>query len=351
MGGGSGPNNKGEYRFFGIPAGKYIVTSQCFMPVFEPRPFSSGPDALPTRAYRPQYYPGAYELKSAQVLELDAGVEKTGIDFRMAPAPATQVHVVLSGADWHDASLNAQLWSDDGIPLPGHLNLDKSAIDFTRITPGAYTMSISSNTRVEDRIGSWAKIVVGDRPVETAVELKKAFEISGTLEIDTTGNPNSKISVSQIQVLFRTEQRNRGYSQPAPVSSDGRFTLKGVLPDIWTLEVNGPGVFLRSAWLGSVDVAKGPFEIKGGEGSLRLVASTNMGTIRGTGPPGQGVSCVKDGNRMTMGTVVAPNGQFEMQGIAPGKYRVVLTSSGDFSDDDVPEVTVGEGETVVVALK
>jgi hypothetical protein len=40
-----------------------------------------------------------------------------------------------------------------------------------------------------------------------------------------------------------------------------------------------------------------------------------------------------------------------MQGIAPGKYRVVLTSSGDFSDDAAPEVTVGEGETVVVALK
>ena len=51
-------------------------------------------------------------------------------------------------------------------------------------------------------------------------------------------------------------------------------------------------------------------------------------------------------------TGVDQNGQYTLSGLAPGKYRLMATENGSpIPDDGGQEVTVREGETVMVDLK
>jgi Carboxypeptidase regulatory-like domain len=56
----------GEYRLFGLQAGKYVLAAQCPVPVFQPRPFSAGPDPPPSLAYPLEFYPAALGAASAE---------------------------------------------------------------------------------------------------------------------------------------------------------------------------------------------------------------------------------------------------------------------------------------------
>ena len=72
----------------------------CQQPVFQPRPFSSGPDLPPSRAYAPEYYPSAADSKSAEVIDLAPGAEKSGVDFQMKSEAVTQIHGTFGGDLW-----------------------------------------------------------------------------------------------------------------------------------------------------------------------------------------------------------------------------------------------------------
>ena len=75
----------GSYRLYKIAPGKYVITAECSAVVFQPRPLSEGPDPPPKTAYPMQFYPAASDLKSAEIVELLPGAEKSGVDFRMRP--------------------------------------------------------------------------------------------------------------------------------------------------------------------------------------------------------------------------------------------------------------------------
>ena len=57
----------------------------------------------------------------------------------------------------------------------------------------------------------------------------------------------------------------------------------------------------------------------------------------------------EQGNRCTQ---VVQSGQYTLAGLAPGKYRlIVVDGGGPFPDEGGQEVTVHEGETVMLDLK
>jgi hypothetical protein len=120
--------------------------------------------------------------------------------------------------------------------------------------------------------------------------------------------------------------------------------------------LQGPFVFLKSAWLGSEEITNKPIDLTSGAAApLRIVASTNTATIRGTAPPGQQVFARLDDNDLQQGwssSLVDPNGQFTLQDLAPGKYRISVGDAGSpMPEEGGQEVTVGEGETTITDIK
>jgi protocatechuate 3,4-dioxygenase beta subunit len=361
-------NEDGEYRAFGVMPGKYILSAQCGMDAFQARPFSAGPDAPPAKAYPPQYYPLARDSKAAQVLELTAGVEKPGIDFQMIPTPVTQIRGRFSpgGADWHGSNplvlqLNpvAEHSMNLGMNLGASPDLAKGTFEFQRVFPGSYILFAFSNGGEENRVGAWQRVEVSDKPVDVVLELRHAIEISGKVDIEKGGNSTTPVVTANqinIQLLPQNQQLGMPGSQ-AQVNADGTFTLKGVMPAPWRLQVNGPWSFLKSAWLGSSDVTHAPMDLSGGAaGGLRILVSMNTATIRGSAPAGQMIYAQRVEEdapfRASHGSQVDQNGQYKFEGLAPGKYRLMVGDSlGAMPEEGGQEITVREGETAMLDLK
>ncbi len=377
-------NEDGEYRLHSIPPGQYIASTTCRGTVFQPRPFSAGADPPPSRAYAAQYYPLATDAKSAQVLELAPGTEKSGIDFRVTTAAVTQVRGAFNpgGADWHGHPVQVQLLPADSTQriwggLGSRFDQAKGTFEFPQVFPGSYYLYVMSQEDADKRIGAMQRIEVADRPVEVALDLHRGIEISGKIEIEPpknapnpppnvspNGPPNGRVGVppnlnqgpGNIMVSLMSANPQI-FMQPtqATSSADGSFTFKGVIPGFWKLQVNMGRAFLKSAFLDSTDVTNSPIDLTSGSaGSLRLLMSMNTASIRGTGPAGKMVVAqrVDDPFRGGSGGMIGPTGQLQIDNLAPGKYKLIVTDmGGPILDADGQEVTVKEGETLTIELK
>ncbi len=353
---GANSNQDGEYRIHSLAPGKYIVSVRCGVPAFVARPFSAGPDPPPSLAYPMQFYPAVSDAKSAQPVEVAAGAEKAGVDFRMRPMAITQVRGSVSSSTGDlpsDGGLQIQLVPAErpeetmgtGLSRPG-------AFEFATVFPGSYYLVAMNNGDPTKRLSAVEKIEVKDRPVEVALTLSPGVDIAGTVTVEDSNAPN-KVSVATVQVQLDPELPV-GRVDAAQAKEDGSFVFKSVPAGRWKVAVIDTGqVFLKSAWLGNTDVTHTAFEVSPGTESLRMVVSANMGTIEGTAPAGEFVFIEnQDAWQGFRGTQVDQNGRFTMGGLSPGKYRVVAGDpGGTIPADGGQEATVKEGETVTVDIK
>ncbi len=344
-----------DYRLFGLLPGKYILSAQCVVPAFQPRPFSAGPDPPPSLAYPLQFYPAAPDAASAQPVELAAGSETTGIDFRMHPAHVTQVRAVIapSSANWHGRDLFGGLVrsGDSSGNQLGRMTPDSSgALEFAQVFPGSYVL-VAATLGAGNRIGGSQRIEVRDKPVSTALELKQAIDIHGTVELENTPN-SAKVHLTQIRIQLVSD-----YSQFIPVveaavNQDGNFTLNSLVPVPWRVDVYGAGVFIKSVWLGAKEMKGRTLDLSNGvPDALKIVLSANTATIHGTAPPGTTVAYRNVDDPFLSGeSRVDQSGQFKIEGLAPGKYRFAAGELSDIPKEGGIEITVQEGETATVDL-
>ena len=143
---------------------------------------------------------------------------------------------------------------------------------------------------------------------------------------------------------------------PVQVGDDWSFTIKSVLPGEWRIWLTTPSAFVRSAWLGSEDVTHGALDLTSGSLSpLRILVSSKTATIRGMAPDSQLVFAIPTdagGPPQIRSGQTDFSGQFIIQGLAPGKYRVVgLDNGAPLPDESGQEVTLREGETAMVDIK
>jgi len=365
----------GSYRIYGIPPGKYTITAQCSESVFQPRPLSEGPDPPPTAAYPLLFYPAASDLKSAQILELSAGAEKSGVDFQMRPAAVTHIHGTLAAgsADWRGRNdVQVQLVPLDPQGLRpfgfsgGQINPKDGSFEIRQVFPGSYRLiAFSPNFSAArslppdagDRVGAVMRVDVADKPIEVSLQLHRAMDISGRVEIERGNDTRFQITAGQINLQLTSENQFGVPPVPTQVNDDGSFTIKSVLPGEWRLRLMAPSAFVKSAWLGSDDVTHHPLDLTSGASApLRIVVSTDTATIKGTAPAGQTVFAgpVGDGEELFgwRGMPADSNGQFTISGLAPGTYRVATAELGaPPPDEGGQQVTVGEGESVTIDVK
>jgi hypothetical protein len=345
-------NPDGEYRIHGLAPGKYVVSARCTSNPFVPRPFSAGLDPPSSLAYAPQYYPAANDAKSAQAVDLAPGVEKPGVDFRMRPTPATQVHGTVTSS-LPDGNMNVTLFPVAGPQSESQgsaVDRQKGTFEFRRVFPGSYYLVAISNTEV--RISAFERIEVKDRPVEVAMTLSPAVDLAGSVTIEDD-NSTDKTPLNQIQIRLQPEMpAGQGVEQVQP-KDDGSFVIKAVSANRWRVMVYADRLYMKSAWLGSTDVTGSAFEVGTGSESLRIVMSGNLGTIAGTAPAGWLVYAANEGDYQRLPVVVVDQtGRFSLPRVPPGKYRVGIMDPGSpIPAEGGQNITVKEGETVTIDVK
>jgi hypothetical protein len=274
----------------------------------------------------------------------------------------------LTGAEWRgrrDLGWRLTTNSPAGqgfLNRSGQVDTGKDTIVINGVFPGSYTLQVSVNGFSPNQIGGpmvagTRQVDVKDRPVQVTLELRQGADISGTVQIDSSSTPNAPaLSVRQvnIQLTQNTIFGPRG-GFATTVQEDGTFVIKSAVPLPSRLAVNAPGAFLKSAWLGNVELTGGLIDPGLGGGPLRIVVSTNTASVNGTAPPGAQIMAMLVETAPfagARGTQADANGQFKLIGLAPGKYRVVaIDQPGPSPDEGGQEITLQEGETRTLELK
>jgi hypothetical protein len=338
------------------------MAAQCTVPAFQPRPFSAGPDPPPSLSYPLQFYPAAPDAASAEPVELAAGTERAGVDFRMRTAHVTQVRVVLapSSANWRGRDLFVQLigpgdlsGGESGKMPPGSAG---NVFQFPQVFPGSYVL-LATTLGPENRIGAVERVEVKDQPVNAVIELKHAIDIHGTVELEGSAN-SANVQLPRIHIQLR--MANPEVAGPftlvedGSVNPDGSFTLNSVIPAQSRLYVFGASVFIKSVRMGTKEPSGPTIDLSSGSAdTLKIVLSAITASIHGTAPPGMIVACrnLDDEVLSRESPPVEQSGQFQIEGLAPGRYRVAAAESPQAAPEaGGREVTVQEGETATVDL-
>ena len=378
----------GSYRLYNVAPGKYVISAECRSPAFQPRPLSEGADPPPRSAYPLQFYPAASDIKSAQSIELLPGGEKSGVDFQMRPVPVSRIHGILApgSADWRGRNdLQIQLLPLDAkgprvvTRSAGQVSTDDGSFELRQVFPGSYELVAFSRAgfspgisqsginvvtplppgqpEANDRIGGMMRVDVTEKPVEVSLQLHRAMDLSGTIQIEQAVNTTNPITASQIRLQLTADHPYGGPGGQMQANDDGSFTIKSVLPGEWRVTLLGQTAFVKSALLGSEDVTNKPMDLTSGSAApLRIVASANMASVRGTAAAGQTVysSRIEEGGLPQIRGVAQAdaNGQFTIKSLTPGKYRIVAADNGTpMPEEGGKEIALHEGDTAVIDLK
>ncbi|HMY73597.1 MAG TPA: carboxypeptidase regulatory-like domain-containing protein [Blastocatellia bacterium] len=354
-------DDRGEYRVFGLPAGKYkvsvgLATRQGYFSM------------QTSRSYIPEtFHPDTTDEAKAKIIELEEGLEVTDVDIKAAEE---QKAYEVSGR-----VVNAET----GQPITG-VNLSFASFDANGRMTGAMNGGWRSDANgefrilgarpgkhgilIEDREGKGefysppAQFEVVSSDVEgIEVRALRGATISGTVVIEGTNDPAILARRSQIRLNSADRANTPGTTRYGQANPDGTFRITG-LPEgqtrIWAfadlqklslLRVEQNGVALNDSML----------EVHPGEqiSNLRAVFAFSDGTISGqarvsggTLPEGIKLSVmlrryetVSNARRLVpAGPMITPDarGQFVVRDLVPGEYEVTpfpVSQNGQLSSE------------------
>jgi Carboxypeptidase regulatory-like domain len=336
---------------------------------------------VPKTGFAPAFYPGVAQVSASTTITLGPSEERPGVDFNLqivqlaqlsgvvtgttGPVPGAAVQLVDTTQPVGFGGKSARTGPDgrfvfEGLP-PGPYSL------MTRATPkggaqlegGAreaveFLATIKEDgrvTQVSKAINAvapmWAStdVVLDGRDLtDVQLVLQPGLTVSGRVTVDTgTEPPLTRMTVGFVPVgLQKGDQATVG---PAAVEPNGRFSIKGVTPGRYRLQVMGgmpSGFSLASAVFGGQDILDVPMEITGtpnvGDGVVTLTTKTTdvSGHIQdAAGVAVSGVTVIVypaderlwvPESRRIQAARPATDGRYQFRNLPPGDYRLIAVS-------------------------
>jgi uncharacterized GH25 family protein len=173
-------------------------------------------------------------------------------------------------------------------------------------------------------------VKAGDVVDSVVVEMKKGGEIAGTVTDRATGDPIEGAQVSFVNQAPETQRAWRVFGNPgARTDAEGAFTLEGVLDGTYTIVASHANYAQGGA--SGIVVTSGrssPVKVElGAGGGIR-------GTVIKNGSPVPNLEIVaflespNDGTGVQKQAKTDAEGRFEILGLAPGEYNVMIGGWG-----------------------
>ena len=345
IGGSSGAetDDRGIYRIYGLPAGKYLVS------VYDPGRSSKEPD-------RRTFYRDANEQTRATGVMVQPGAESTGIDIRLeAPQQTYRITGRLvaqdSGKPVAGASLNFRGWGREGF-----LTTDSDGVfKIDDCVPGNYEVKITTTGGpTQGYYSDPLTIQVTDADVvDVEIQAIPGISVSGNLIVLGSKDPSiinalsrSVMSATNLKPVLRAS--DRGPAGTATVGAGGRFDFVGIRPGkIGFTPVNLPeGVTFLRIELDGVPVQDGVTLSAGDRVTgLRVIVTYGTGSINGQIKVDGGVLPTRmnwdlkvrraDGEGEELRQMLDARGHFWVKNLPPGLYEI--TAEADYLE--VPGVT------------
>jgi hypothetical protein len=317
-------DDRGEYRIFDVPPGKYLLKAGN-------RALRMGNNDPEAKGYAPAFFPGVAQPTGAASLELAAGQQLTGMSMtlRAARVAALSGHIVAPAGT--EAWIGLMVVTDNGSSsTSGHGGIEKETGKFklSAVPPGSvYVIAGYSQSGVQYR--AQVPVEVGDSDID-GLELRPiaAMDVPGQLRIEG----ETKVTMSQVQVMLQA----RGNSYSDTPKDDGSFLLRGVNATSYRVQPNrAPGLYLKSVRWGDADITDGEVDLTAGlpprmELSVVLGADAAQleGVVKNDNDPAEAatVALVPTGSHRSPGFYKSATtdeaGHFTIRDIAPGTYKV-----------------------------
>jgi hypothetical protein len=352
-------DDRGVYRIYGLPAGRYIL--------------SAGGGDRPGQSRRIRYprtfYPDAVEQAQAQIVEVEAGAVVESIDIRLG-APLKAYAVAGRAVDAESGqpvfgvpiNIGRERGGQGPAGASSGVTNEEGKFRVTGLTSGRYTATVRSSgfpgggaEMNSDYYSDPVSFEISDDNA-TGVEVKvhRGASIAGVVVVEGANDPSVAARLSQLTVSANSRGQSQGQAGRggaggrqnfAQVGAQGSFRIGGIAPGRVRLNVNGLGGGGRgggefslvrierngAAINGDLDVASGE-QITG----IRVVVGYGTGVIQGrvvvTGgalPAGTrlmvSVRSLNSAGQNRPAQVDA-SGQFRVEGLFTGSYEVRLNA-------------------------
>lgn len=351
-------DDRGIYRLFGLPAGRYIVGAG-----------GANYGRLGAASKYPMtYFPGVTDEKLARAIEITEGSEITEIDIRLGGAkkgyeaigrivdaesgkPISQVSLFCAG--FPPSSFIGRVSSDA-----------KGEFRFSGMPPGQYVIQLSSNYDMlfgnqSEHYADEVKLEVIDANVtELLIQAKRGISLSGVVTVEGIPEQKGKINLGQMMIMGIVQRQKAGASDEsenrsssttdfsrAKLNGDGTFRLMGLPPgkvvgfNLTNLSNGSTPTVIRMEHNGT-DISTG-VDIRSGEtvSGVKVVIASATSSIRGqinfTGgklPEGWQVMVFarrKNAPEFDRGGGFAEadaKGRFVIDGLVEGEYELLLSA-------------------------
>jgi hypothetical protein len=342
---GASSNDRGEYRCYDLPAGRYFVLAT---PKGSPlsHPIEAGAIVPEIQdAYVPLYYPGVAELDSASVVPVPEGGDIQQIDFRLQSIRATTLRGRIAGLAAADSNQVQVVLAHNEHGFASYIDRATATVDpatgkfeIRRVAPGSYFLVASQVSKGEVSSARVpVEITASAPPEQLPIHMAPSVEAHGIVLMDD-GSP---APAGLVVRLLPAEGLMTGASPVAAVNSDGSIRLSGVLPGTWipSVEHVPEGVWIKNVSFGDIRSTGGQLNLPAGaRGPLRIVLAANGGQVAGTvgeeGQPRQAtVVLVPQEAELRLSphayrfTPTDSRGAFNFKGVRPGAYRLFAFQS------------------------
>ena len=337
-------DDRGVYRAFGLPAGRYKVS------VGQLRsPLMGGPE----RAYRQTFYPSVSDVAKATIVEVKEGEEANDIDIVVGrPMITFKVKGVIvdeTGKPMPNATYGVMRITEGGRESFSGTNANaRGEFTLSNVLPGKYFVFADHDMQMSDMRGDAVSFEVVDRDInDVVIKTSKGSTVSGVVVVEGMEEKPGANNFTElfIHAFVRNNQSDFMNSSSVSLKPDGSFQLKGlrggaVQFNITQLGSNGA----RQLSIVQVErdgvVQPRGLIVKDGEvvTGLRLVVKYLTGVIRGqvkvegsdSLPAGRinvWVNPVDDGHGTSRrisnnSPQVDSRGRFLVEGLAAGMYEI-----------------------------
>ena len=283
-------DDTGSFRLYSLPPGSYYVgamaTRQTRIEVVNAVTRLSD---LPVDeiAY---YYPGIHDIEAAQIIEIPAGQEQSGISL-VAPPPIKGVTVsgrVINASGFAAERPRVHVRPRGGV-VTGSLTRGLASSDATgrfsirNLPPGDYVVDaeIPTVTSMSTEHGSLA-ISVGSSDVNDLVVTTTGPRV---LRGELVSDANTPLPAGfRASITVESPERTMGGTSRVEMPLAGTFPIPGVI-GVHAIRIESlpPGWMVRSIELGGQDISNGPFDFSNvpASATLRVVLTDRVGELAG----------------------------------------------------------------------
>ena len=374
---GASSNDRGEYRVFGLPAGRYLL--QATVPNAPmSRPFETG--ALVPEVqdpYAASYYPGVLDVDSASPVSLGEGSELSDVNFQLHKVRAVIVrgHLTSPIDKFSSSQIQVVLAHNEGgvassiDRISAFVDNATGKFEVHGVSPGSYLL-VAAQLFAGHPLGGRVPLEVSATARgDVVLPLASASDVIGNVELE--GAPRGSVPNLMVR-LVSSEGLALGPEPWSKVAADGSFRLSGVTPGHWMISIDSlpEGLWLKSESFAGNEVLAGELNFpENARGQLRIVLGSNgaqiAGTVTASNQPSRATVVLVpaapeliNAHQMYKVTNTTDRGLFTFKGVAPGSYKLFAfqeIAPFDWFDPDqlkmVEEmgspVTVSEGENAL----